>query len=84
MRTQQEIKDEIEALKALKPTGRFEEKTTESIAFQIEELEFGYDDTAGEWDELTDEQQSCVLDTREWKEGSSKNRPSKEWGGLVA
>lgn len=84
MRTPQEIKTEIEALKALKPTGRFADKTAESIALQIEELEYGVDQTAGEWEELTNEQQSVVYDTIEWKEGRTKNPPSKEWRGLVS
>jgi hypothetical protein len=84
MRTQQEIKAEVEALKALKPIGRLQFKTAASIALQIEELEFGYDNTAAEWWELTDEQRSCVMDARDWKEGDSNYRPSKEWDGLVA
>jgi DNA-directed RNA polymerase specialized sigma54-like protein len=84
MRTQQEIKTEIEALKALKPTGRFANKTAESIALQIEELEYGVDQTADEWEELTYEQQSVVNDTIKWKEGHTKNPPSKEWHGLIS
>jgi DNA-directed RNA polymerase specialized sigma54-like protein len=83
MRTKQEIENEIAALKALKPVGRFAAKTAESIELQIEELEYGVDQTAGEWEELTGEQQSVVNDTIEWKEGHSKNAPSKEWDGLV-
>lgn len=84
MRTPREIKTEIEALKALKPTGRFADKTAESIALQLEELESGVDQTAGEWEELTDEQQSVVNDTIEWKEGRANTPPSKEWCGLVS
>lgn len=84
MRSRQEIESEIEALKALKPIGRFAYKTGESIALQIEELEYGVDKTAGEWEELAEEMQSVVNDTTEWKEGRSKNPPSKEWYGLVS
>lgn len=84
MRTKQEIETEIAALKALKPLGRFADKTAESIALQIEELEYGVDQTAGEWEELSEEQQSVVNDTIEWKEGRAQNPPSKEWCGLVS
>ena len=84
MRTQQEIKAEIEALKVLKPIGRFADKTSESIALQIEELVCGVDQTSDEWEELTEEQQSLVNNTIEWKEGRAKNPPSKEWCGLVS
>ena len=83
-KTKEEIKREIAALKALKPVGQFEEKTRESIELQIEELEFPFDETAGKWGELTDEQQSCVMDTRDWKNGYNDRAPSKEWAGLVA
>ncbi len=84
MRTKQEIQTEIAALKALKPVGRFADKTTEGIALQIEELEHGIDQTACEWEDLSDEQQGVVNDTIEWKESRSDSPPSKEWGGLVA
>lgn len=84
MKTKEEIKLEIEALKVLKPIGRFAGKTLESIRLQIEELEYGVDQTAGEWEELSDEQQSVVNNTIEWKEGRAKNPPSKEWPGLVS
>lgn len=84
MRTKQEIETEIAALKALKPVGRFAEKTSESIALQIEELEYGVDQTAAEWDDLSDEQQSVVNETIEWKEGRIRTPPHKEWCGLMA
>ena len=82
-RTKEQIKREIAALKALKPIGRFEEKTRDSIELQIEELEFPFDETAEEWNELTDEQRLCVMDTRDWKYGYNDHAPSKEWAGLV-
>ena len=83
-KTKEEIKREIAALKALKPIGRFEEKTRESIELQIEELEFPFDETTEEWGDLSDEQRSCVMDTRDWKDGHNDHAPSKEWAGLVA
>ncbi len=83
MRTQIEITSEIESLKALKPTGRFAEKTAASIALQIEELEYGVDQTADEWEELDEERQSVVNDTIGWKEGRNDCPPSEEWRGLV-
>lgn len=79
-----EIESEIKALKALKPVGPFQKKTARSIEFAIEELQHGFDDTAGEWDELTDEQRDIVLAARQWKQGDSSEKISEGWDGLVA
>jgi hypothetical protein len=84
MRTNKEIKTEIAALKALKPIGPFKAKTAQSIELAIDELEFGYDDTADEWNELTDEQQNIINSTRRWKEGGSDEKTSEGCGSLVA
>ena len=82
MRTEKEIKTEILALKALKPVGKFANKTANSINLAIEELEFGVDDTAIEFLEMSDSERDIVNTTRLWKEGG-KDRPSKGWGKLV-
>ncbi len=83
MRKQTEIDAEIAALKALKPVGDFKEKTKRSIEVAIIELEEGFDDTSGEWDELEDTQQDIVNTARMWKEGDSSEKPSEGWGELV-
>ncbi len=84
MRTEKEIEQEVKALKALKPVGTFKDKTARSIELAIEELEHGYDDTAEEWNELTDEQRDIVNCTRRWKEGDSDENTSEGWGALVS
>lgn len=85
MRTPKEIQNEIRALKALKPVGIFRHRTTHWIGLIIEELSEGIDDTAGEWNELSEDDQRIVLDARRWKEGDThQDRPSEGWGKLVA
>lgn len=84
MRTQQEINKEVKALKALKPVGPFKAKTTRSIELAIEELEHGYDDTAEEWNELTDEQRDIINCTRRWKESDADEKTSEGWDALVS
>jgi len=83
MRTPQEIETEIAALKALKPVGLLKDKTARSIEAAIDELQYGVDDTAGEWQEMTDEERSGVLDASGWKDGDSDEKPSEGWGRLV-
>ena len=83
MRTEKEIKTEILALKALKPVGKFANKTANSVNLAIEELEFGVDDTADEFNDLDDSDKDCVRFTRIWKNGDSEDRPSRGWGELV-
>lgn len=83
MRTKQEIDAEIKALRALRPTGRFSVATAEKISLAIEELEYGFDMTSGEWEELDSALQDIVSEARLWKEGDSDRRPSGGWGGLV-
>lgn len=83
MRTPQEIRKEIKALKKLKPTGMFKFKTARSIALAIQELEYRYDDTSDEWNELTDSQRDIIHCARAWKEGDSSHKPSEGWGNLV-
>ena len=83
MRTKDEINQEIKALKKLVPVGQWKEKTTRSIAAAVEELEHGYDDTAEEWNELSDSERDGILNARQWKEGDSDEKPSEGWGSLV-
>ena len=82
MRTKQEIETEIKALKGLKPVGEFRRKTAATIASAVEELEYGVDQTAEEWRDLTDEQQDSVKVAAAWRSGE-KTKPSEGWDGLV-
>jgi DNA-directed RNA polymerase specialized sigma54-like protein len=83
MRTQQEIKDEITALKALKPIGVSARKTAKDIAVAIYELEEKYDEESDEWLALTDEQLDIVSLIREWQAGFTDEKISEGWRGLV-
>lgn len=83
MRTKNEIKKEIAALKALKPVGLWKGRTEKSIELAILELEHGYDDTAEEYNELTDTERDIIQTARAWKESLSDDRPSQGWGSLV-
>lgn len=83
MRTPEEIKTEIAALKALKPVGRWADRTQETIKLLVEELEEGVDDTSEEFEGLTEGQQEAVKMAREWKEEKYDDKPSGGWGDLV-
>lgn len=82
-RNKQEIDREIAALKKLKPTGHWAEKTKRSIAIVIEELESAWDQTSGEFEELTFEQKDLVWMAAAWRQGESNDRPSEGWEGLA-
>ena len=77
MKSKQEIQAEIIALRAIKPVGRFAAQTKERIALAIEELEFGVDQTAGEWNELSMGEQDIVHFAKLWKNGESHIKPSE-------
>jgi hypothetical protein len=83
MRTRIEVEKEIAALKALKPVGWHKQQTAEIIAVAVEELKYGVDQTAEEWNELTDSQRDAVREAIAWRDGE-KDVPSEGWGGLVA
>ena len=83
MRTDKEIKKEIQALRKFVPIGPFKNSTCQLIKLAIEELEYGVDQSSGEYFELESSQKECVLTTNDWKEGLIKHPPSKWWGKLV-
>lgn len=83
MRSKQEIAAEIEAVKLLKPVGPHARSTQKKLELVLEELTYGVDDSAEEWNELRDTDQDLVNTTRLWKEGDSDDRPSQGWGPLV-
>jgi len=66
MRTKQEIQTEIATLKALKPVGQFKIKTASLTQIASEELQFGVDQSAEEWDELSDEEQDIAQQALIW------------------
>lgn len=82
--TPKQVESEIAALLALTPVGPFKAKTADTIEIQVDALRHGVDDTAAEWEEMGDEMQMAAMDAVNWKDGSSKERPSEGWGGLVA
>lgn len=79
MRSEVDIENEILALQNLKPTGPHKDSIQARFDLMIEELEWGVDDTAEEWDDLSDCEQDAVMSTRRWKEGDSNDRPSEGW-----
>ena len=83
MRTKTEIDQEIFNLRQLKPVGMHQDRTANKIECIIEELEGGLDETADEWDGMTDGEQDCVRQARMWKEGDTQTKPSEGWGNLV-
>jgi len=83
MRTKKEIDTEIAALQALKPIGQFKRKTEQTIKHAVTELQQGWDDTSGEYDELPPHDQDMIMQARRWKEGDTDDKPSEGWGALV-
>lgn len=84
MKTKQQVADEIVKLKALKPVpGPHEAKVARMLELSIEELEHGFDQTAGEWDELTDEERDTIQHAADWRDGYAAGEPSKEFVPLV-
>lgn len=83
MRTKEEIEQEIFNLRQLKPVGPHQVQTQLKIEFMVEELEFGLDETADEFDEMTEGEWDSVRQARAWKEGETEDKPSTGWGSLV-
>jgi len=81
--TRGEWGDEIAALEALTPVGRFAMKTAGTIEIQVDALKHGVDETSIEWEEMGDEMQMAAMDAFNWREGYNDERPSQGWGGLV-
>jgi hypothetical protein len=81
-RTPDEIKAEIEALRRLVPHGPFRYRTEQKLTVAIEELTHGVDQTAPEWEELSDEQRDMVQNAISWREQGG-DAPSSGWGDLV-
>lgn len=83
-RTPRQVADEIAALRALVPVGRWKTKTARSIQIAIDALKDGIDETSDEFSvELTEEEQMTALDAINWKNGDSDDKPSEGWGDLA-
>lgn len=82
-RTEKEIESEIKALELCKSYAPrcnvFGDNNHRNIDLQIEELEFGIDDSAEEWEGLSESEQSSILYARDWKEGEEDESPSSGW-----
>ena len=82
-RTQKEIKAEIKALEGCKryvpKMNFFGDSNHNNLDLQIEELRHGIDDTADEWNDFSDSEQSAILHARDWREGDEKESPSSGW-----
>lgn len=83
MKTQKEIDSEIKALEACKnyipKRTAFGDDNYRNLDLQIEELRDGIDDTADEWNDYSDSEQSAIIEARDWKEGQIDESPSSSW-----
>ena len=83
MKTQKEIDAEIKALEACKTyipkMTAFGDNNHRNLDLQIEELRDGIDDTAEEWDDFSQGEQSAILEARDWKAGQMDETPSSGW-----
>jgi len=83
MRNQKEIEAEIKALEACKAyiprTTFFGDNNHRNVDLQIEELRDGTDDTADEWNDFSESEQSAIMEARYWKEGDEDESPSSGW-----
>lgn len=82
-RTKNEIELEINALQACKGyiprTTGFGDNNHQNLDLQIEELRDGIDDTADEWNDYSEGEQSAIMEARCWKEGDKDESPSSDW-----
>lgn len=82
-RTQKQIADEIKALEACKsyiPRNTiFGDNNHRNVDLQIEELRYGMDDTAEEWNDFSESEQSAIMESRRWKECDGDETPSSGW-----
>lgn len=78
-----EIENEIEALEACKlyapHHSMFGDDNHAKIDLQIDYFRGEIDTTAGEFDELSDDDQSAIMEAVDWKNGDSKESPSAGW-----
>lgn len=82
-RTQKQIEAEIKALEACKEyiprRTAFGDDNHKNLDLQIEELRDGIDDTADEWNDYSEGEQSAIMEARYWKEGDEDEAPSSGW-----
>ncbi len=81
-RTPEEIAAEIAALEALQPPpGRFQSKQRDNIELMVSTLKGQIDETADEFNEMSDEDIDTYYGTRGWVNGQNNDRPSESWKG---
>jgi len=82
-RTKTQIEAEIKALEACKTyiprNTAFGDNNHRNLDLQIEELRDGIDDTADEWNDYSEREQSAIMEARCWKEGDEDESPSSGW-----
>ena len=91
MRTQKEIKAEIEALKKIKPNVRkfsvFGDNHHNSIDVQIRVLDEQMDEVEvyefAEDEDWAENVRDCALEAVQWLEGEVDETPSEDWKGLL-
>lgn len=79
--TPEEITAEIAALEALTPEGPHCLALLESIEIHVGVLKGEIDNTAEEFNEMTQEQQDAASEAFMWKDGDSPHRPSAAYEG---
>lgn len=82
--TKDQIAAEIAALKKLKPVGPFARKTAETISVALDTLAGEVDETAEEFNDLTEDQRDVYYTARNWLNGEDSHKPSEDWDGLCA
>lgn len=77
-----DIAAEVTALQGLVPVGPNARRTAAAIEIQIEALQHGVDETAAEWNDLSESEQIAATDAASWANGTSREKPSTGWGSL--
>ena len=81
--TQKQIDAEIKALEECKSyipkTTTFGDDNHRGVDLQIDFLKGEIDETADEWNDFNDDEQSIILEAKGWQEGSIAKSPSSGW-----
>ncbi len=79
--TPEEIAAEIAALEALEPKGPHASALRDSIEIHVGVLKGEIDNTAEEFNEMTQQQQDAASEAFMWRDGDSIHRPSASYEG---
>ena len=77
-----QIEEELDAMRALTPTGRHALKTRRTIELIKDVLRGEVDLTSMEFEDLPESLQMAARDTQGWMDGDCDARPSTGWGEL--